>query len=455
MTDDGATHDDAPGDDATGTTSTGEPAPTAPTRARRGRRAATATLAVLAVIGLLASTLALWSHRLLLNTDAWVDTVGGLADDPEVTDAVAQRLTEQVMATIDAEQLAEDALPEEAQFLAAPLTTAVEGFVEDAVAAVLASDQFATLWREANRVAHEEAVQLLRGGDGPVRVDDGVVTLDFLPLVGRVLERIQEAAPGLLGDADLPDITFDTPTDQAVAELSDALGRDLPEGFGTVDLFSSDQLGAVQDGVALFDTIVWVLPVLTLLLLAGAFWLSGDRRGLAVRLGLATVAVMLLATGIVRTLRAEILGLIGDQEARTAAATTIATLLSELRFLANFLLVAGAVAAVAAYLTGDGRGAVAVRTQVRRLTDRTGAAVARSGVASDPMPWVRDNLAGLQLAGVVLAVGWAFLGSPTWRSLLLVALLLAAYEGAVWFLAARPGVGGDEGVPPGAAPADA
>lgn len=421
-------------------------------RARRGRRLATGTLAVLVVVGMLASTIALWSHRLLLNTDAWVNTVGSLAEDPEVIDAVSQRLTEQVMLTIDAEQVAEDALPEEAQFLAAPLTSAVQGFVEDAVATVLASDQFQTLWREANRIAHQEAVDLLRGGSGVLKVQDGVVTLDFLPLIGRVLEEVQSLAPGLLGDADLPDITADTPPDQARAELSAALGRDLPEGFGTVDVFSSQELGAVQQAVSLFDTIVWVLPVLTLAMLGGALYLSTDRRGLLVRLGVATVAVMLVATALGRALRNEILGLIGDQDAREAAAATIAALLANLRFLANLLLVVGAIAAVVAFLFGDGRVATAVRAQARRLSDRTGEAVARSGVASDPLPWVRENISGLQLGGVVVAVAWLFLGNPTWVSLLVVGALLAAYEGAVWFLA---GGSPTEGGPPGTATADA
>jgi hypothetical protein len=86
---------------------------------KRRRRLAT-VLAVLACISIFVSTVAVWSHNTLLNTDAWIETVGPLVDDPAVTDVVAEKLTTEMFTAIRPEQLAQQALPDKAQFLAAP-----------------------------------------------------------------------------------------------------------------------------------------------------------------------------------------------------------------------------------------------------------------------------------------------------------------------------------------------
>ncbi len=88
---------------------------------------------MLTCLSILASTVGVWAHRTLLNTNSWVNAVGPLADNPEITDAVAKRLTDELMQMIDSSELAQTALPAQAQVLVAPLSEAVGQFVERAV----------------------------------------------------------------------------------------------------------------------------------------------------------------------------------------------------------------------------------------------------------------------------------------------------------------------------------
>ena len=53
------------------------------------RKRLVALMAVLTCFGMLASVIAIWTHRTLLNTDAWMEVVGPLGEDPAVTDAVS------------------------------------------------------------------------------------------------------------------------------------------------------------------------------------------------------------------------------------------------------------------------------------------------------------------------------------------------------------------------------
>ena len=123
-------------------------------------------LVVLTCLSISVTTVDTWAHRTLLNTNEWVDTVGPLGTDPQVTAALANFVTTQIVTTLDLEQRAQDALEQaapQAAFLAGPITNAIQGFVHDKMVAFFDSSAWATLWTEANRIAHQT------GGEHPPR----------------------------------------------------------------------------------------------------------------------------------------------------------------------------------------------------------------------------------------------------------------------------------------------
>lgn len=421
---------------------TAAPGSTASPR-RRTRSVLAGVLGGLALVGILASTITFWSHRLLLNTDAWVATVGPLADDPEVTDLLATRLTDQLLEATDAQQKIADALPEQAGVLAGPITAAADTLVTNGVATVLASDQFSQLWKEANRIAHESAVALLRGEPiAGFQVIEGTVVLNLLPLVDDALRKVDEVAPDLLTDGrPIPDITYDTPPDEAIADLEEALGRDLPDSFGVIEVFQSDQLAAAQDAVILFDRITWVLPVLTLALMVGSVVLAADRRRALVGLGLAIVVSAVLATAAGQAMRNLLTDLVKTPEARGAATATMATLLGDLRSFVRLILIGGTLVAVGAWLSGDGKVATSLRRGGARVVGRA---------TGDPagLPWVAEHRPALQVAGLVAGLGYLVLSDPSFTSLGATVLVIGIYEAGVWLLAGEDAGDGEHTAPP-------
>lgn len=172
------------------------------------RRATAVVLVVLTCVSLTAASVAVWANRTLLTTDGWVETIGPLGSDPAVTTALQPRITEAVFTAVPAEDLIADTLPEERAFLAAPLSSAIEGFVDDQVGAFLASNAFAELWVNTNAVAHERVLTVLRGDSEAVQIEGDTVTLNLLPMINRVLMQLEGVASGLIGqDVDLPEIT--------------------------------------------------------------------------------------------------------------------------------------------------------------------------------------------------------------------------------------------------------
>ncbi|WP_423464904.1 GAP family protein [Promicromonospora sp. MS192] len=173
----------------------------------RGRSTAAVVLIVLGALLAPVGVVAAWAERTLTDTDRYVATVAPLAEDPAVRSAVSARMTSALMEQIDvgalldgvAEGLDEQGLAPRVAgalpMLEAPLTGGVESFVRDAADRVVASDQFRDAWTQANRVAHQQLVAVMRG-EGGLAVLLGAVNPKNLLLVVSGGAAIAAAAPG-------------------------------------------------------------------------------------------------------------------------------------------------------------------------------------------------------------------------------------------------------------------
>ncbi|HEY5578366.1 MAG TPA: hypothetical protein VIL12_01615, partial [Acidimicrobiia bacterium] len=174
---------------------------------------------ILAWVGVIASGSAWWVHQTLLDTDGWVELVGPIATDEAVTEAVATRISAEIVDVLDLEDRLANRLPDPLDILALPLAGFAEGFIHDRVLDAVQGERFRVIWEEANRIAHSTAVTILRGGAGPVEVSGGVVTFDLAGVVSDVLSG-------------------------AAARLGDLLGVDLSGvGSGGLIAFLEDRLG--------------------------------------------------------------------------------------------------------------------------------------------------------------------------------------------------------------------
>src|SRR5262249_49378335 len=141
---------------------------------------------------------AAWAHREFLNTDRYVQIVGPLASNPDVQQAIARELTDEVFQALPLQQSIADALPPKASFLSVPLTSALKTFVASQVLKVVQSKAFQTFWAQANRFVHTQVLAVLNGNSTTVSIANGKVLLNLLPLVNLALKQIQTIAAGVL-----------------------------------------------------------------------------------------------------------------------------------------------------------------------------------------------------------------------------------------------------------------
>lgn len=154
-----------------------------------------------------------WVWDRVADTDSYVETVAPLAEDPALRSELAQEVSQVVSASLD-------------ENVSVPLPDTVDDWVGEAAAAVVRSDGFPELWREANRELHSEVERLVATGED---VDeDEWVRIDLSPLLTPTLERLAErGVPVSL----LPEITLEVPVvrESVLAEQRDRyeLARDV------------------------------------------------------------------------------------------------------------------------------------------------------------------------------------------------------------------------------------
>ena len=79
-------------------------------------------IVVIAAVLISVSVPAVWLNRVLLDTDAWVDTVAPLASEPAIQRAVSDAASDALIEQIDSRGVAERYLPEELTVLAGPIS---------------------------------------------------------------------------------------------------------------------------------------------------------------------------------------------------------------------------------------------------------------------------------------------------------------------------------------------
>jgi len=239
-------------------------------RPHRFRRVSAWVVLVLACLLAVVSVQAVFIRNEALNTDRYVATVAPLAKDPAIQTAVANSVSNALLAKVDVKAKVQQALPSRAGFLASPIAGGVDTAVHTVVLKFVQSDQFATVWTQLNQRAHKQLVALLTGDtSGPVTANDGVVSLNLGKVADQAIQALDQRGITI----------FD--------KVQTGNGPELV-------LFKSTQLARAQAVTRQVNRLTVVLPLVTLLLFIGAVLLAMNRRrgfvratlGLAVSMGL-------------------------------------------------------------------------------------------------------------------------------------------------------------------------
>jgi hypothetical protein len=428
-----------------------------PGRSQHLRRTVTALLAGVCCVLIFLSALTVWIHQTAISTSGFVAAVGPVIDRPAVSEAMSVELTDQIFAAVDVEHELKSVLPPAQQFLAAPLANAAKGFIQGQVLNVIRSPQFRSVWIAVLRATHREVIAALRGQSNVLVISNGVVVLNVLPLVNTALKQVQALASGLLGrDVTIPNITSGEIPAQIRSTLSKALGVNLPADFGQIALARSSSLDVATFAVQLLDVLYWLLPLVTLLAIASALWLSPNRRRTLLQILAGTAVALVVEKRAESWIQSRVVSSLGPAN-RAAGGDVVHQVLSGLATATWWLLVIALVAVAFLLVTGPYTWARSIRRHVGGSVQGAGRTIARRTGHQAGVTWVAEHRRVMQGGGALVG-GVLLLLVPGWW-FVAVAVLLAAYEVAVWragpVAAAAPGaVDGTAplGPPPGTGP---
>ena len=354
---------------------------------------ATVLIVAMAILAPL-SVVARWAHDEVNDTDRFVSTVAPLAHDPAVQRAVADRITTEIVSRLRVDEVTQEAidalsqrgLPPVAasslQALSGPLANAIEDFVSRQVTALVQSDAFATAWEEANREAHTQLVAVLTGkGSDVVDVSGGVVSVNLATVIEAVKAQL--------------------------VERGFTLAERLPAVQAEFTVFESSDIQKAQTWFRVLSAVNTWLPILALICLAGAVLVARSRRRTLMAGMLALAASMLLLGVVLNVFRVIYLDAVPqDQLPPDAAGAIYDQLANFIRLNLRAVAILALAVAFIAWVSGDGRTAVAVRRGTSRAIGATrsggmrlGLDTGRFGVALDTY---RNVIRGVVLGGGLL-----------------------------------------------------
>jgi hypothetical protein len=142
---------------------------------------------------------------------------------------------------------------------------------------------------------------------------------------------------------------------------------------------------------------------------------------------------------VLRGIRDQLLHQVPEGVYRDGVAAAVTSVFSLLRTRGTQLIWIGAILAVVCYLFGPGHGATWIRAQVRRGAVATGHGTARSArwLGGNAPGWITVHRDLLRVSGLVVG-GILALVLSSWTSLLVILIVVAAYEVAVTLIGRSP-----------------
>jgi uncharacterized membrane protein SirB2 len=397
-------------------------------RTHLGWRAPLAT--VLIVVGCLLAPLsvfAVWTANQVSNTDRYVANVEPLIHDPSVQRALTDDITRQITTRLNVKGLAEQAAGALTQRgltrvgallnnFSGQLASATYGFIHTQVAKIVASPQVARLWVQVNRQVHAQLVKALSGqGNGAVTISNNQVVLNLGPFIN--LAKRDLANRGLTIVTRLPNIN------------------------PTLALFSAKYLVKAQAGYRLLNTLKWVLPFLTLALLALGVYVARSHRRALIGAGLGLAASMVVLGLGLTIFRGVYLNSVPPRVLPAdAAAVLYDTLIRFIRDGLRVLLVVGLIVAIAAFFSGPSVTAVRTRGAFKSGFDWLRRSGEHAGVSTGPVGrWTYTHRRALRITAIAIAaLVFVFWGQPTWVTALVIAIVLLIVLGLIELIGRPP-----------------
>ncbi len=289
--------------------------------------------AVLTVVGIFA----VWANRQLLDTAYWTETNTKLLENGAIQNELSSYLTDQLYANVNVAGEIRAGLPSELKPLAGPAAGGLRSVVEKGIVLALQQPRVQQLWKTANQVTHKQFVNLIENKSSVIRTPGGgAVYLDLRPIVSELATRL--GAPA-------------------------STAEKIPSNVAQIKIVSSKSLETAQTGVRVLRSLAIIIPLLVLLLFAGAIGLAAGRRSRT----LVNVGIICIGAGLVTLVARSILGsqvvdtLASTEAVRPAASAAWSIGTSVLVDIAGAMIFIGVLVVLAGLLGGRSRWAAATR----------------------------------------------------------------------------------------------
>ena len=404
--------------------------PTAGWGGRHGRWRALVSVVAIVLGCVLApvSVLGVWASNQVSNTDRYVANVTPLISEPAIQAALSAKITSVITSELDvkalvsqsAAELSHSNLPRLSALVnnfSGQISSGINGLVGTVVARAVASPAMVKVWVAANRTVHAALVKVLSGqGNGGVSVVNGKVVISLGPFI--------------------------TQAEQALIKQGVSLAAKLPAVNPTFTLFEAPDLSKAQAGYRLINTLKWVLPLLSIVLLAAGVYVARGRRRalLGAALGLsASMLVLAVALAIARSIYLN--SVPQSTLPSDAAAALFDTFVRFIKDGLRLLLVVGLVVAAGAFLTGPSNAAVQTRRAVTSGVDWLRARIESRGLHPGPVgAWTAAHKRVLRIGVIaVAALIFVFWGQPTLAVAIWIVVLLLVALGLIELLGGRTG----------------
>ena len=279
---------------------------------------------------LIVGMFSVFANRLLFNPDNWSRTSTQLLQNADIRSATANYVVDQLYANVNVAGLIKQGLPTQFQGLAGPAAGALRNAAVQGTELALSRPRVQNLWAQANRAADQTFINVVNGGKGVVRTNNGAVTLNL----GAILEDVA-----------------------ARLGLPSGLSSKLPPNIATLTVFKSDQLKTVQNGgKAVKGLALWLTILCPVLYALAIFLAKGHRRRTLMTVGFSGIFAGVLVFFGRNILQTQITNsLTNDASLRPAIRATIGISTHLLSEVASGVVFIGVLLVIAAWFAGPAR----------------------------------------------------------------------------------------------------
>ena len=309
------------------------PTPAAPPR-RSWRSVLAVLFALLAVLLLAAGNVLFWTGNTVVKNDRFTSSVAPVIRNHSVQTALASYTTTQLFKNVDVDAAVQNALPQQAAFLAPSIADQIQTRTESTLQKVAAAPKFQDTWNRILSGAQAKFIAVVKNSSGG--------TIDINDLYQQLSSSLQGTS------------------------LSFLANKQLPPKVGAITVASGPNIGRLHNVIVHIDTWRWLAIVLFVACAALAVYLAQRRRRMVVLISTWAVIGLFLTLVAGRILRENIAGQVNPQYA-DGVRSAVQIMLHPLVVQTTTILVLFVLVALAAWLTGSTASARYVQNRIRLL----------------------------------------------------------------------------------------